>query len=204
MPPRVQGRLSSGFNLCHREPRLRCYWGAVSLWEKRGLSLRRRWRAGRGLGPRAGRGAEPTGTTPLRLLRADWPRAQAVTFGAASMLYLAPRGAVLPSLRRSECGRRLQGRPGRGSREGAMSSLFARSKDFPRTRKSQGDSPPASPSAAARTLRVSALFPGHSCAAGGGGSGAQRGTGPQGLGASRGAVQLVWLSARLQTRDRAA
>lgn len=69
------------------------------------------------------------------------------------------------------------------SREGTMSSLFARSKDFPRTRKSQADSPPASPSAAARTLRVSALFPGHSCAAGGGGSAA--GAGPRGLGASR-------------------
>lgn len=53
-----------------------------------------------------------------------------------------------------------------------MSSLFARSKDFPRTRKSQAESPPASPSAAARTLRVSALFPGHSRAAGGGGSAA--------------------------------
>lgn len=45
------------------------------------------------------------------------------------------------------------GASGARSREGTMSSLFARSKDFPRTRKSQADSPPASPSAAARTLR---------------------------------------------------
>lgn len=40
------------------------------------------------------------------------------------------------------------------------SSLFARSKEFPRSRKAPADSPPASPSAAARTLRVSGAGPG--------------------------------------------
>lgn len=88
------------------------------------------------------------------------------------------------------------------SREGTMSSLFARSKDFPRTRKSQADSPPASPSAAARTLRVSALFPGHSCAAGGGGSAAGPGRGAWAPPGWRVAAPLVWLSAPRQTRHR--
>uniref|UniRef100_A0A8D0PRF0 Protein phosphatase 1 regulatory subunit 12B n=1 Tax=Sus scrofa TaxID=9823 RepID=A0A8D0PRF0_PIG len=36
-----------------------------------------------------------------------------------------------------------------------MSSLYTRSKDFPRNRRAQSDSPPASPSPTAKTLRVS-------------------------------------------------
>lgn len=36
-----------------------------------------------------------------------------------------------------------------------MSSLYTRSKEFTRNRKSQSDSPPASPSPTAKTLRVS-------------------------------------------------
>lgn len=38
-------------------------------------------------------------------------------------------------------------------RPGAMSSLYTRSKDFPRNRRAQSDSPPASPSPTAKTLR---------------------------------------------------
>uniref|UniRef100_A0A8C8YGX8 Protein phosphatase 1 regulatory subunit 12B n=1 Tax=Prolemur simus TaxID=1328070 RepID=A0A8C8YGX8_PROSS len=39
-----------------------------------------------------------------------------------------------------------------------MSSLYTRSKEFTRNRKSQSDSPPASPSPTAKTLRVSSIF----------------------------------------------
>lgn len=39
-----------------------------------------------------------------------------------------------------------------------MSSVYTRSKEFTRNRKSQSDSPPASPSPTAKTLRVSSLF----------------------------------------------
>ncbi|CAH7206092.1 Ppp1r12b [Phodopus roborovskii] len=39
-----------------------------------------------------------------------------------------------------------------------MSSLYTRSKEFTRTRKSQSDSPPASPSPTAKTLRVSVFY----------------------------------------------
>lgn len=39
-----------------------------------------------------------------------------------------------------------------------MSSLYTRSKEFTRNRKSQSDSPPASPSPTAKTLRVSSFY----------------------------------------------
>lgn len=39
-----------------------------------------------------------------------------------------------------------------------MSSLYTRSKEFTRNRKSQSDSPPSSPSPIAKTLRVSSVF----------------------------------------------
>lgn len=41
---------------------------------------------------------------------------------------------------------------------GTMSSLYTRSKEFTRNRKSQSDSPPASPSPTAKTLRVSLFY----------------------------------------------
>lgn len=41
----------------------------------------------------------------------------------------------------------------------AMSSLYTRSKEFPRSRKSTSDSPPATPSPTAKTLRVSGSPP---------------------------------------------
>lgn len=84
----------------------------------------------------SGRGeAPPAGTRGGRRLRpAPAQTEPAAATGRCARAAKAPRGAL---------------------RRGTMSSLYTRSKEFPRSRRAQPESPPASPSPTAKALRVS-------------------------------------------------
>lgn len=92
----------------------------------------------------SGRGeAPPAGTRGGRRLRpAPAQTEPAAATGRCARAAKAPRGAL---------------------RRGTMSSLYTRSKEFPRSRRAQPESPPASPSPTAKALRVSGAPLGTCC-----------------------------------------